>query len=183
MTSAEFSGKDAINQVLDWQVLTEAAGAVALARRLPPHGIPARVTPDWRRPQPKPAGCCRRVASKARGEGEADERPAPRWRACSRGARRRGSGRPYHLCPADCGQAPHRHPRRLPCLRGGPLGQRERSRVLPARRGRRPGSFAVEARSYEVLGEALERKLLLEFIAAPLHDAQAVVAKLADAGG
>lgn len=68
MTSAEFSGKDAINQVLDWQVLTEAAGAVALARRLPPHGIRARVTPDWRRPQPKPAGCCRRVASKARGE-------------------------------------------------------------------------------------------------------------------
>lgn len=29
----------------------------------------------------------------------------------------------------------------------------------------------------------MERKLLLEFIAAPLHDAQAVVAKLADAGG
>lgn len=30
-----------------------------------------------------------------------------------------------------------------------------------------PGSFAVEARSYEVFGEALKRKLLLEFIAAP----------------
>lgn len=30
-----------------------------------------------------------------------------------------------------------------------------------------PGSFAVEARSYAVFGEALKRKLLLEFIASP----------------
>lgn len=30
-----------------------------------------------------------------------------------------------------------------------------------------PGSFAVEARNYQVFGEALKRKLLLEFIATP----------------
>jgi hypothetical protein len=33
-----------------------------------------------------------------------------------------------------------------------------------------PGSFAVEARSYAVFGEALKRKLLLEFIASPSED-------------
>ena len=30
-----------------------------------------------------------------------------------------------------------------------------------------PGSFAIEARDYAVFGEALKRKLLLEFIAQP----------------
>ncbi len=33
-----------------------------------------------------------------------------------------------------------------------------------------PGSFAVEARTYAVFGEALKRKLLLEFIASPGED-------------
>ena len=33
-----------------------------------------------------------------------------------------------------------------------------------------PGSFVVEARDYAVFGEALKRKLLLEFIARPDRD-------------
>lgn len=45
-----------------------------------------------------------------------------------------------------------------------------------------PGSFAVEARSYEVFGEALKRKLLLEFIAAPKGVARPNVVRVAAAG-
>jgi hypothetical protein len=42
-----------------------------------------------------------------------------------------------------------------------------------------PGSFAVEARSYEVFGEALKRKLLLEFIAAPAGETRPNVLRVA----
>jgi hypothetical protein len=45
-----------------------------------------------------------------------------------------------------------------------------------------PGSFAVEADSYEVFGEALKRKLLLEFIAVPEGEARPNVARVAAAG-
>ena len=44
-----------------------------------------------------------------------------------------------------------------------------------------PGGFAVEASSIAVFGEALKRKLLLEFIAAPPRDADGVAFKVADA--
>jgi hypothetical protein len=47
-----------------------------------------------------------------------------------------------------------------------------------------PGSFAVEARDFAVFGEALKRKLLLEFIAEPMpKDAGVAVFKVASAGG
>jgi len=47
-----------------------------------------------------------------------------------------------------------------------------------------PGSFAVEARDFAVFGEALKRKLLLEFIAEPMpKDAGDAVFKVASAGG
>ncbi len=44
-----------------------------------------------------------------------------------------------------------------------------------------PGSFAVEARSYEVFGEALKRKLLLEFIATPEGETRPNVLRVAAA--
>lgn len=45
-----------------------------------------------------------------------------------------------------------------------------------------PGSFVVEARDYAVFGEALKRKLLLEFIAEPPADADGDVFTLAADG-
>src|SRR3546814_18180993 len=46
-----------------------------------------------------------------------------------------------------------------------------------------PGSFAVEARDFAVFGEALKRKLLLEFIAGPLPDAAGAVFQVTEPGG
>ncbi|MGD1876609.1 MAG: DUF1194 domain-containing protein [Kiloniellaceae bacterium] len=43
-----------------------------------------------------------------------------------------------------------------------------------------PGSFVVEARDYRVFGEALKRKLLLEFIASPERDRAAFTVAAAD---
>jgi hypothetical protein len=43
-----------------------------------------------------------------------------------------------------------------------------------------PGSFAVEARDFAVFGEALKRKLLLEFIAAPERNGAAFTVAAAD---
>ncbi|MGF1592695.1 MAG: DUF1194 domain-containing protein [Kiloniellaceae bacterium] len=46
-----------------------------------------------------------------------------------------------------------------------------------------PGSFAIEARSIAVFGEALKRKLLLELIAEPPADTDGAVFKATRAGG
>src|SRR5690606_20645244 len=182
VTYVEFSGKDDINTVLDWQVLTDAASAAAFGEAIA--AAPRSSTGSTA------LAAALAEASRMLQEGGFD------------GARRvidvasdipHDGGRAAAV--RDAAVAAGLTINALPIVDKRPIGTIDgRLSYAEARWGTvndlefylqdvvgGPGSFAVEARSYEVFGEALKRKLLLEFIAAPPRDTEGVVFKVADA--
>ena len=167
----EFSGKDEIRQVLDWQVLTDAASAqvfgeaVARAPRSSAGNtaLSAGIAEAARLLSAGDFGAARRVIDVA------SDHPSDGGRSAA---------------IRDAAVAAGITINALAIVDEQPIGTIDgRMTYATARWGSEtvvefylrnvvggPGSFAVEARDFAVFGEALKRKLLLEFIAAPTPD-------------
>lgn len=180
----EFSSKTEIRRVLDWRVLTDAASARAFGEEIAAAprssagntALAAALAEASRMLQDGDFGSARRVIDVA------SDIPHDGGRAAA---------------VRDAAVAAGLTINALPIVDKRPIGTIDgRLAYSEARWGTindvefylqdvvgGPGSFAVEARSYEVFGEALKRKLLLEFIAEPPADAESVVFKVAAAGG
>lgn len=182
VTYVEFSGKDEIRTVLDWRVLTDSASArtfgedIAAAQRSSngSTALAAALAEASRLLQDGDFGAARRVIDIA------SDHPNDNGRAASVRDDAVAAGLTINaLAVAD------HHP--IGTI-DGRLSYSEQTRA--ALNGvdfylrdvvGGPGSFAVEARSYDVFGEALKRKLLLEFIATPEGKTRPNVLRLATA--
>lgn len=181
----EFSGKNEISRVLDWQVLTDAPSAAAFGEAIAAAprssagstALSAGIAAATRLLSERDFSGARRVIDIA------SDHPHDGGR--SAGVR-------------DAAVAAGITINALPIIDDHPIGTIDgRMTYAAARWGSEtivefylrnvvggPGSFAVEARNIAAFGEALKRKLLLEFIAEPMPgDAKGAVFKLADAGG
>jgi hypothetical protein len=180
----EFSGKDEISRVLDWQVLTDAASAQAFGEAIA--AAPRSSAGD--------TALSAGIAAAARILSEGDFAGARRVIDVASDHPHDG-GRSAAI--RDAAVAAGITINALPIIDERPIGTIDgRMTYATARWGNEtvvefylhnvvggPGSFAVEARSIAVFGEALKRKLLLEFIASPSPDAEGAVFKVAAAGG
>ena len=181
----EFSGKDEIQLVLDWRVLTDAVSAAAFGEAIA--GAPrssagdtalsAGIAEAARLLSAGDFGMARRVIDVA------SDHPSDGGRSAA---------------IRDAAVAAGITINALPIIDDQPIGTIDgRMTYATARWGSEtvvefylrnvvggPGSFAVEARSIAVFGEALKRKLLLEFIANPTpDDAHGTVVSVATRGG
>ncbi|WP_193368380.1 DUF1194 domain-containing protein [Pelagibius marinus] len=167
----EFSGKDEVKKVLDWQVLTDAASARAFGQAIAAAprssagntALSAGLSAAARMLLESDFGAARQVIDIA------SDHPSDGGRC--------GPIRDAAVAAGITINA-------LPIIDEQVIGTIDgRQTYSTARWGsesvvdfyRRtvvggPGSFAVEARTYAVFGEALKRKLLLEFIASPGKD-------------
>jgi Protein of unknown function (DUF1194) len=176
----EFSGKDEIKRVLDWQVLTDAASARAFGEAVAaaPRSSAGNTALS--------AGLA--AAARMLTEGDfagvrrvidiASDHPSDGGRSAT-----------VRNAAVDAGITINA----LPIIDEQPIGTIDgRMTYAAARWGSEtvaefylrnvvggPGSFVVEARDYAVFGEALKRKLLLEFIAAPQDPARSAVFSVA----
>lgn len=181
VTYVEFSSKDEIRTVLDWRLLTDAASAhafgedIAAAQRSSNGNtaLAAALAEASRLLQERDFGPARRVIDVA------SDLPRDGGRA--------GPVR-------DAAVAAGLTINALAIVDDHPFGTIDGRLSYRARWGNindvdfylrdvvgGPGSFAVEARSYEAFGEALKRKLLLEFIAAPEGETRPNVLRVAAA--
>lgn len=164
----EFSGKDEVRLVKDWQILTDAASArafgeaVAAAPRSSTGNtaLAAGLTEAMRMLENSPFAGARQVIDVA------SDHPSDGGRSAA---------------VRDAAVAAGITINALPIMDGQPIGtfdgQMTYTTHQPGIGGIKgfylanvvggPGSFAVEAHNYAVFGEALKRKLLLEFIASP----------------
>jgi len=181
----EFSGKDEIYQVLDWQVLTDAASARAFGEAIA--GAPrssagstalsAGIAEAARLLSVGDFGAARRVIDVA------SDHPHDGGRSAA---------------IRDAAVANGITINALAIIDDRPIGTIDgRMTYATARWGSEtivefylrnvvggPGSFAVEARDFAVFGEALKRKLLLEFIATPVPEyTDGAVFKVASSDG
>lgn len=164
----EFSGKDDIRTVLDWQVLTDAASARAFGEAIA--GAPRTSAGD--------TALSAGIAAAARLLSESDFGAARRVIDVASDHPHDG-GRSAAI--RDAAVASGITINALPIIDERPIGTIDgQLSYSTARWGNEtvvefylrnvvggPGSFAVEARSIAAFGEALKRKLLLEFIATP----------------
>lgn len=185
VTYVEFSGKDDISRVLDWQVLTDAASAAAFGEAIAAAprssagstALSAGIAAATRLLSERDFGGARRVIDIA------SDHPHDGGRSAA---------------VRDAAVAAGITINALPIIDDHPIGTIDgRMTYATARWGSEtivefylrnvvggPGSFAVEARTIAVFGEALKRKLLLEFIAGPAQEgAQGVTFKTAALGG
>jgi len=168
VTYVEFSGKDQVQRVLDWQLLTDAASAKAFGEAVAAAprssagntALSAGLSAATRMLLETDFQATRRVIDIASDHPSDGGRCAP---------------------IRDAAVAAGITINALPIIDEQVIGTIDgRMTYTAARWGsetvvdfyRRtivggPGSFAVEARNYTVFGEALKRKLLLEFIASP----------------
>lgn len=180
----EFSSKDEISRVLDWQILTDAASARAF-------GEAVAAAP---RSSAGGTALSAGLAAAARILSESDFAGARQVIDVASDHPHDG-GRSAAI--RDAAVAAGITINALPIIDDQPIGTIDgRMTYTTARWGHEsivefylrnvvggPGSFAVEASSIGAFGEALKRKLLLEFIAEAPDDAESAVFKLADAGG
>lgn len=183
VTYVEFSGKNEISTVIDWQVLTDAASARAFGEAIA--GAPrssagetalsASIAAAARLLSAGDFGAARRVIDVA------SDHPHDGGRSAAIRDAAVASGITINA---------------LPIIDDRPIGTIDgQLSYATARWGNEsvvefylrnvvggPGSFAVEARSIAVFGEALKRKLLLEFIAEPPLDTEGAVFKVASSG-
>jgi hypothetical protein len=182
VTYVEFSGKDEIRTVLDWRVLTDSVSArafgddIAAAQRSSngSTALAAALAEASRLLQTGEFGTARRVIDIA------SDHPNDGGRAAS---------------VRDAAVAAGLTINALSIYDDHPIGTIDGQLSYSSARWGTvndvefylqdvvggPGSFAVEARSYEAFGEALKRKLLLEFIAAHAGETRPNVLRVAAA--
>jgi hypothetical protein len=182
VTYVEFSSKDEIRTVLDWRRLTDAASARAFGEDIAAAprssngstALAAALTEASRLLQTGEFGTARRVIDIASDHPNDNGRAAPvRDAAVAAGLtiNALAVADHYPIGTID-GQLSYSEQTRA-ALHGVDFYLRD---VVGG-----PGSFAVEARSYEAFGEALKRKLLLEFIATPEGEVRPNVLRVAAA--